>query len=466
MSATLIRRSVAPQTGRGFGPAAIGALSPGTPWLPDFSLRRADWSLAFVAFLLYTIAIISQRLHVGTEAMSVALLTLVLERHRLRASPVVAWAAGLFAWAVIGWPTSDYAPIVADNLLEFAKVCAVVFVAVNVITTRDRLRIFLIVLLGTFALYPVRGTLIGYFLMNGGVGGRAAWNYIYNNPNDLAGFLLLEFSLVAGVVVTERKRWISLAARIGMVVLPFLILLTGSRGGFIGFIAFVLLAFRRKLAHFKAASTIAVVAGIIFLFMPDNIWHRLGTIRDADTASAVSQNGDESSIGQRRAIWAVASKIAIEHPVMGVGLGAYSNAHFQYSQQPGADPSTFGYRDAHSTYLRMAAELGLVGLALFLGLIGATLLDAERTRRRYAQLHPRLAMQLFYMEVGFVGYLVAAIWASWGSLVFTYVHLAIIHVASHLLKQEAAGASPQGGQVPPPRSRPFTRGPSRVEGIA
>ena len=464
MSTALIRRRAVAQRGPGFGPAGIGGLR--APWLADFALRRVDWSVAYVAFLLYTIAIISQRIHIGTEAMSIALVTLVLERHRIRASPVVAWAAGLFAWAVIGMPTSDYASVVSDNLLEFAKVCAVSFVAVNVITTRDRLRVFLIVLLGTFALYPVRGTLIGYFLMNGGVGGRAAWNYIYNNPNDLAGFLLLEFSLVAGIVVTERKRWIALAARIGMVVLPFLILLTGSRGGFIGFIAFVLLAFRRKLAQFKAAATIAAVAGIIFLFMPEGIWHRLGTIRDADTASAASQNGDESSIGQRRAIWAVASKIVVEHPVMGVGLGAYSNAHFQYSQRPGADPSTFGYRDAHSTYLRMAAELGLVGLALFLGLIGATLSDAERTRRKYAQLHPRLAMQLFYMEMGFLAYLVAAIWASWGSLVFTYVHLAVIHVTSHLLKQEAAGASPQGQPAPSRRSRPLSRAPSSVEGIA
>lgn len=465
MSTALIRRSVASHTGRPYGPAVIGALSPSTPWLPDFAIRRVDWSLAFIAFLLYTVAIISQRYHIGTEAMCVALVTLVLERHRIRASPVVAWAAGLFAWAVIGMPMSDYGPVVADNLLEFAKVCAVSFVAVNVITTRDRLRVFLIVLLGIFALYPVRGTLIGYFLMNGSVGGRAAWNYIYNNPNDLAGFLLLEFSLVAGVVVTERKRWISLAARIGMVVLPFLVLLTGSRGGFIGFIAFVLLAFRRKLKHAKAVATIAAVAAIIFVFMPDNIWRRLGTIRDADTASTTSQNGDESSIAQRRAIWHVAERIIVEHPVLGVGLGAYSDAHYQYSQRSEFGRITFGHRDAHSTYLRIAAELGLVGLALFLGLVGATLLDADRTRRRYAQTHPRLAMQLFYMEMGFVGYLVAGIWASWGSLVFTYVHLAVIHVASHLLKQEAAGV-PQSQHAPMrPRSLSM-RVPSRVEGIA
>jgi len=420
-----------------------GVIPTGAPWLPNFSLGRVQWSLAFLAFLGYTIAITSARLPIGTAAMATALITLALERGGIRASSVAVWAVALFAWAFTTMPMSDYHQVVADNVIELAKVCAVAFVAINVIRTRDRLRIFLVVYLGTFALYPVRGALVSYFFLGGAVGGRAAWNFIYSNPNDLAGFCLLHMSLVAGVVATERKAWVNLAAKIGMGVLPFLIILTGSRGGFVGLLAFVLLAFWRKIANLKAVVSIALVATVIVLFIPDTIWRRLGTIKDVDQASTTSTVGDESSTAQRLEIWRVAATITAEHPVIGVGLGAYPNAHYEYSRRPEFDQTIHGHKDAHSTFLRLSAELGLVGFGLFIGLVVATLRDAERTRRRRAQTHPREAAQLFYMEIGFIAYLVAGIWASWGTLAFTYVQLGVIHAASRLLQDDAAPARRQ-----------------------
>ena len=407
-------------------------------WSVSALLKQVHWSLALSAFLLYVYVVTSYRFQLGTIAMSTALVALPLEPGRFRLSPVVAWALALLGWAALGWGTSEYSGVVGDNLLEFAKVCAVILVAVNVVTTRTRLRLFLLVFLAAFALYPVRGALFNYFLYHGTFMGRAAWNYIYSNPNDLAGFCLLQFSLVAGVLAVEREKWIRTLAKIGMVLLPLLIVLTGSRGGFIALIAFVLIAFRKYAAQLTKLAAIAVVGAIILVTVPNGIWNRLGTIRDVDQAHASSQHEEESSTAQRIEIWKVASTIALENPVTGVGLGAYPFAHYVYAQRPEFDPIAFGRRDAHSTYLKFAAEMGIVGLAIFLGLVVSTFMDAERTRRAAKRTRPEFATQLFYMEAGLAAYLVAGIWASWGTLVITYLHIALIHVASRLLKEELA----------------------------
>jgi O-antigen ligase len=225
-----------------------------------------------------------------------------------------------------------------------------------------------------------------------------------------------------------------------MAVLPFLIVLTGSRGGFIGLAVFVVLAFRKQLLRVKKFLAIAVVGAAIVIIVPNNLWHRIGTISEVDEASARSEVEYESSTAQRLEIWKVATTVILEHPVIGVGLGAYPEVHFRYAQRPQFDPTAYGHRDAHSTYLLIAAELGLVGLFIFAAIVVVTLRDAERARRAAARAQPRLAMQLFYMEMGFVAYLVAGIWASWGTLVFTYLHLAILNVTARLLLAELGTA--------------------------
>ena len=450
--------------------AAFSRVAPAGPSEPrtlTALLKHARWSLSFAAFLVYIVVITTYRLPLGTAAMATALVTLPLEGKGFRVSPVVGWAAALFGWAALGIATSDYQSAVASNLLEFAKVCAVVLVAVNVVTTRTRLRLFLIVLLGCFALYPVRGALISFFVYGGGMlPGRASWNYIYSNPNDLAAFCLLQFSLAAGVFVSEQQRWARLAAGIGMIILPVLIVLTGSRGGFIALVVLAIVAFRKQIAKFKWLIAIGVVAALAYVVVPDVVWNRLGTIREADQINTASQKDAESSTAQRVEIWKVASTIAIEHPLTGVGLGAYPDAHFEYAQRPQFDPIAFGHRDAHSTYLRLAAELGFVGLILFLGLVGSTIADAERTRRAAIRTHPRLAAQLFYMEAGLFAYLVAGIWGSLGTLVVTYVHLALIHVTSRLLKATLAYESPRNGATAPGTVRRLRRVVSAAHGPA
>ena len=389
------------------------------------------WTVAFLAFAAYVYSITSYRVHIGTEAMTVALLALPLERNGLRFTGPMLWMVAFLGWAALGWATTIYPDVVWDQTIELAKIAAVMLVAANVVTTRARFRLYVVFTLAICALYPVRGTLINYFLVGERLMGRAVWNHIYGNPNDLAAYCLLQISLTVALLATERTRWVRLSAALGAAILGLIILLTQSRGAFVGLAFFGLIAFRERLRQLKRLVVPVIVSMIVLMFVPDSAWKRFGTIsRASDTQSIASE--DQGSADSRRQIWQVAVSVIGENPLTGVGLGAYQEAHYEMARRSAVGPMARGHRDAHSTYLRLFAETGAIGFLCFAGLITSVLVSAERQRRRSRSTHPQLALQLGYLELGLVAFLIAGIWGSYGLLVFLYLHLILIHVATRL----------------------------------
>ena len=428
MTAPIIRR-------RSVGGASKPAVPAGQAERGAPLLAGLEWSPSFVAFLVYVFVITTYRVPVGTAAMSVALLALPLEPRTLRLPPFVLCLAALLGWAFIGWSTSEYPTLVWDHLVDFSKIVAVVFVAVNVLTTRARLRFFLLAYLAFFAFYPVRGALFNYFLYGGTMGGRAVWNYSYSNPNDLAGMCLLFVALAAGALVTERTRWIRLGALAGVIVLPFLIVLTQSRGAFVALLAFGAIALKDQWRRGRMLLLTAAAIVAVLVAAPDSVWRRLGTLKEVARQDERVQVGDEGSAEQRLEIWKVARAMIADQPMTGVGLGAYPEAHYIYAQRPEFNPTARGKRDTHSTYLNILAEMGLPGLILFGLVVALPLMKAEQVRRRIKATHPARAQQLRYFVLGMIGYLVAGIWGSYGALVPTYLYLSLVFVAALVLQE-------------------------------
>ena len=405
-----------------------------------------EWSIAYVAFCAYIFAIISYRLPIGSAGMVVALLTLPLEKKALRFPPITVLAFGLVGWALLGWTTTKYPSTVLDSVGEFAKMCAVLLVAMNVLTTRARFRAFIVFTTVVFCAYPLRGTMFAFFIYGGTVGGRAAWNYIYANPNDLAALCLLQLAVALGALAVERRPWVKYGIRAGVGLLVLVIVLTQSRGAIIGLAAFGIIGGRK---YFRDARTIltAVALGVmIVIIAPDSVWKRFATIENATKTDPslldpelvdFTTRADQSSSEQRLAIWAVARTIVAENIFMGVGLGAYPEEHGIVSRRPNFDPSARGKRDTHSTYLNLLAEIGVPGFSLFAWMIILSLRASYKARKLIERKSPALALQMFNMEVGLYGYLVAAIWGSYGAIIATYLHLALMNVGAYLIEQDA-----------------------------
>jgi O-antigen ligase len=89
----------------------------------------------------------------------------------------------------------------------------------------------------------------------------------------------------------------------------------------------------------------------------------------------------------RTDIWRVGWRMVEANPIVGVGAGNFANTSVHYLLEPGAilrdDYIVDTPKVAHNMYLEILAELGLVGFALFLAVLGYALYCALAAVRRF-----------------------------------------------------------------------------------
>jgi O-antigen ligase len=109
-----------------------------------------------------------------------------------------------------------------------------------------------------------------------------------------------------------------------------------------------------------------------------------------DAAAGVWQRGvsvvdlDDISVRRHLGLWAVASRIALAHPLTGIGQETFPDVFPQYANSVlGADGvRTFeGVRpeSPHNVYLAIAVGAGLPALAAYLAIVGAAIATIVRT---------------------------------------------------------------------------------------
>jgi O-antigen ligase len=405
-------------------------------------LRNGNWSLSFAGVLAYVFAAVTYALPIVGPAIVIALLGLAFERKQLVMPMFVIVFALYVAWAAAGIGSSYQQQETVDQTIVLAKVVLIAFVLVNV--TRDgwRVRMFSIFFLACFALYPARGTLVNYFLAGYTWFGRALWNYIYNNSNDLAALVFFPLSLSVATLLTEKKGFLRHCALVGVGILPLIILLTQSRGALIALVVSGLLFYisYAKGKRVKSLLWAAAVSIVIIPFVPKSAWERFSGMKALTSTSTVAQADPEGSAEARYNIWRVARVIIRENPVSGVGLGAYTYVHNITAPRVGVPDAALGKRDTHSTYLNVAAETGFPGLVLFVVMILTVAVPAERMRRRVRGT-PRSG-QLLALELGLLGFLLAGVFGSFAKLSFLYVQLATLWAVSALAREESTAGLP------------------------
>ena len=410
-------------------------------------LLRGNWSLAFVAVLAYIYAAVTYGLPIVGPSIVIALLGLALEKTGIVVPLFLVIFAMFVAWSAAGYGSSYEPATTWDATITLLKVLLIAFVIVNVTRDAWRIHMFMIFFLVCFAAYPARGTLVNYFIIGYTWFGRALWNFIYGNSNDLAALTFFPLALAIAVALTEKPGWIRKAALTGCGVLPLMILLTQSRGALIALVATALIFFTTysRGKRMRALLGAAAIGVVILPFVPSSAWQRFAGMKQLTSTATIGAADAEGSAEARYAIWRVARTIVAENPVSGIGLGAYARAHATYAPRVGVPLAALGFRDTHSTYLNVAAETGLPGLFLFLATIASVAFPADRVRR-LAKGTPR-AVQLLALELGLLAFLLAGVFGSFGKLSFLYIQLALMWAIADITKRElAAGAVGAGAR--------------------
>jgi O-antigen ligase len=169
------------------------------------------------------------------------------------------------------------------------------------------------------------------------------------DPNDVARFLDLCFPLAALLANCERG-WPARLLALGYLPLGFLaVVLTASRGGFVGALAAfagcgLLLMRSHRRAVFTCALVLPALSAALWFVVPRETLERLATIPEQ------LQGGD---LNQRLNIWH-AGWLAFSHsPLLGTGVGSFVAAS-------GMNPID----TAHNTTLSILVGSGLIGLFL------------------------------------------------------------------------------------------------------
>ena len=123
---------------------------------------------------------------------------------------------------------------------------------------------------------------------------------------------------------------------------------------------------------------LAAIIIVSFLFIIPNPLNKPGTvISQIKGRVSVKTIKNAFSSGRRIAIWKFTGMMIKERPILGSGLGTfkYNSLRYQakfFEQGDNRSIYPFGYADkAHNEYLQLWAELGTIGLAIFLWLIVA-----------------------------------------------------------------------------------------------
>lgn len=129
----------------------------------------------------------------------------------------------------------------------------------------------------------------------------------------------------------------------------------------------------------KILGVIGAIVLIIFIMVsaPPEFFDRMGTM---------TQTGEEmeGSAQGRILAWGSAVRMALDHPLMGVGLGHFPFNYGTRYRPPGYGPTDLPWHTAHSSYFLILGELGLPGIIFLLGIIGQNILAGERVLRSMA----------------------------------------------------------------------------------
>ena len=235
------------------------------------------------------------------------------------------------------------------------------FLTVNLINTAELLGRITTAVISSAVIVSVVG-ICQYFLgeasqiwqdvnMFADISGRVTSTF--GNPNVLAEYIIIVFPIAAAFLFSSESRRGSFKSFMACLLLFACLILTWSRGGWLGFIIGMLIFF---IFMTRKTITFLFFAGIATPFLPfvlpSNVWNRLASIGNlADSSTSYRVNVWEASLNMLRDCFGSG---------IGIGEAAFSQVYplYAYAGSENAPHS-------HNLFLQITLELGIVGIIIF-----------------------------------------------------------------------------------------------------
>ena len=237
-----------------------------------------------------------------------------------------------------------------------------------------------------------------------------------------------------------------------------------SRGGFMGLVAVGAYCWYRSPKKLNALIVVVAIAAFMLVLAPEKYWDEIASSTSDETL------GVEGTGGARLYTWGIGMKMFFSNPIIGIGQGNFPWTVDIYEANQKFHERSFGGRQAHSAWVTLISELGLVGVVIVGMMLFHCYKDLKLVRTRFAPAESRQKhgqtvqagedVRVYLaraMEGSLIGFIVSSVFIStlwypslWIMLALIVALRNISEVEGGELRQEAVRSRYQMG-VPLPK---------------
>jgi O-antigen ligase len=219
---------------------------------------------------------------------------------------------------------------------------------------------------------------------------------LFENSNDLALHLVTMIPLAFMLGLQNKNPLRRIVFWSISLLMIAAVIITFSRGGFIGLIVMALVLVRKLGRRNKSMALATLVLGVIFFLVvaPGAYAGRLATI--FDSASDLTGSSSQRTEVLKRSVW-----VTLRYPLFGVGLG---NFHHKSAQELGT----------HNAYTQVSSEMGIAAMVCYIIFLVHPLRKLRMIEREMFERNEN--SRFYYFAIGIqaslVGYMVASFFAA------------------------------------------------------
>lgn len=322
-------------------------------------------------------------------------------------------------WMAVTTTQAFFIDLAIDQYIKVTKIQILTFMALLLLTTRERVHVFIWVIVLSLGFYGIKGGI--FTIVNGGayrVQGPET-SFIEGN-NELALALIMTIPLMRYLHLQETRHLVKQGLAAAMMLTAIAAIGSQSRGALVGIAVMGTMFWLKSRNKIGTLLLIALAVAAIVNIMPEEWYARMNTIETYEE--------DASALGRINAWW-TAWNVA-NHRITGGGFWMFQRSVFQiYAPEPGR------VHDAHSIYFQILGHHGFIGLAIFLTLLAMTWFKCSsiiRIGKKETTLN--WARDLAAMiQVSIVGYMSAGAFLGLGYFDYIYHLVAVAVVVYHLV---------------------------------
>lgn len=353
----------------------------------------------------------------GKVLLILALFFAVLDKKSTAPPSSAVWPMVYFSFAVSLSMLMAFSTAIAFNhWIDYFSWVFVVLLITGVVTTRQRLFLFMLVYFLVNLKMAQHGfiswMLRGFSFAGWGVSGSPGW---FQNSGEFSMEMCVFLPWVLSYIAFYRQK-LSRPARVVLYAIVVMaigsIIASNSRGSVLGLVAVGLWGLTYSRERLKALVAVAAVSFLVYTFIPVQFKARF------------ERAGEDVTSLSRIAYWECGVQAVKENPFVGVGFKNWNSwVTVNHPEIIGLNSAHKEAEVIHNTYLEAATELGLIGATLYLLMSLQIFVSNRRSARTAAEAGDRF---LEATAVGLTGSLFGYLVPSYFMSVLYYPYIWIL----------------------------------------